>query len=133
MDSSSSTSMHGFIKITVPTKSYDGSSSSFLKKRKVLHVTSSSDRHVDKEGTMACLTTLILGHGEEASIVPTSNNTTRVGDDIKSENSLDMLLMGGRKDSLMLTKRRLGKSRSSQSLANLKNEEWGEQRKRRSS
>ena len=131
MDSSSSTSMHGFIKITVPTKTYDGSSSSFLKKRKVLHVTSSSDRHVDKEGTMACLTALISGHGEEASIVPT-NNTTRV-DDIMSENSWDMLLMGGRKDSLMLTKRRLGKSSSSQSLANLKNEEWGEQRKRRSS
>ena len=127
MDSSSSTSMHGFIKITVPTKTYDGSSRASLKKRKVLQVTSSSDRHVDKEGTMARLPTLISGHGGETSIIPT-NNATRV-DDINSENSWDMLLMGVRNDSLMLTKRRLGKSRSSQSLANLKNEEWGEQRK----
>ena len=112
------------ITITVPTKTYDGSSSSSpLKKRKVLHL--NFDRHVDTdtEGTMARLTTLFSDHGEEISGVPTNDTATRL-DDIERENGWDWL-MGGKKDSLMLINRRLGKSRSNQG-EDRRNEEWEE-------
>lgn len=94
-----------------------------LKKRKVLHL--NFDRHVDTDtkGTMARLTTLISDHGEEISGVPTNDTATRL-DDIESENGWDWL-MGGKKDSLMLINRRLGKSRSSQGQ-DRRNEEWEE-------
>ena len=74
---------------------------------------------------MARLTTLISDHGEEISGVPTNDTATRL-DDIESESSWGWdWLMGGKKDSLMLINRRLGKSRSNQGQ-DRRNEEWEE-------
>ena len=72
---------------------------------------------------MARLTTLFSDHGEEISGVPTNDTATRL-DDIERENGWDWL-MGGKKDSLMLINRRLGKSRSNQGQ-DRRNEEWEE-------
>ena len=123
--SASSIRLNEVITLTVPTKTYDGSSSRFsLKKRKVRHVTSSSDQLIEKmEGTMERLTALVLGHEEEvANDVLSINDTATRVDDV---NDWDWM-MGGKKDSYMLIARRLGKSGSRQGQDELRNEEWGE-------
>jgi len=116
--SASSIRLNEVITLTVPTKTYDGSSScSSLKKRKVRHVTSSSDQLIER------LTALVLDHEEEASsdVLSINDTATRV-DDV---NDWDWM-MGGKKDSYMLIARRLGKSGSRQGQDELRNEEWGE-------
>ena len=116
----SSIRLNEVITLTVPTKTYDGSSSrSSLKKRKVRHVTSSSDH----DQLIERLTALVLGHEEEASsdVLSINDTATRV-DDV---NDWDWM-MGGKKDSYMLIARRLGKSGSRQGQDELRNEEWGE-------
>ena len=116
--SASSIRLNEVITLTVPTKTYDGSSSrSSLKKRKVRHVTSSSDQLIER------LTALVLDHEEEASsdVLSINDTATRV-DDV---NDWDWM-MGGKKDSYMLIARRLGKAGSRQGQDELRNEEWGE-------
>ena len=91
---------------------------SSLKKRKVRHVTSSSDQLIER------LTALVLGHEEEAAndVISINDTATRV-DDV---NDWDWM-MGGKKDSYMLIAKRLGKSGSRQGGQDeLRNEEWGE-------
>ena len=116
--SASSIRLNEVITLTVPTKTYDGSSSrSSLKKRKVRHVTSSSDQLIER------LTALVSDHEEEASsdVLSVNDTATRV-DDV---NDWDWM-MGGKKDSYMLIARRLGKPGSRQGQDELRNEEWGE-------
>ena len=116
--SASSIRLNEVITLTVPTKTYDASSSRFsLKKRKVRHGTSSSDQLIER------LTALVLDHEEEASsdVLSINDTATRV-DDV---NDWDWM-MGGKKDSYMLIARRLGKSGSRQGQDELRNEEWGE-------
>ena len=116
--SASSIRLNEVITLTVPTKTYDGSSSrSSLKKRKVHHVTSSSDQLIERQ------TALVLDHEEEAAndVLSINDTATRV-DDV---NDWDWM-MGGKKDSYMLIARRLGKSGSRQGQDELRNEEWGE-------
>ena len=115
--SASSIRLNEIITLTVPTKTYDGSSSrSSLKKRKVCRVTSSSDQLIER------LTALVSDHEEEAAsdVLSVNDTATRV-DDV---NDWDWM-MGGKKDSYMLIARRLGKSGSRQGRDELRNEEWG--------
>ena len=119
--SASSIRLNEVITLTVPTKTYDGSSSrSSLKKRKVRHVTSSSDQLIER-----LLTALVLDHEEEASSDVLSINDTATRVDVDDVNDWDWM-MGGKKDSYMLIARRLGKSGSRQGQDELRNEEWGE-------
>ena len=116
--SASSIRLNEVITLTVPTKTYDGSSSrSSLKKRKVCRVTSSSDQLIER------LTAFVSDHEEEASsdVLSVNDTATRV-DDV---NDWDWM-MGGKKDSYMLIAKRLGKSGSRQGQDELRNEEWGE-------
>ena len=118
--SASSIRLNEVITLTVPTKTYDGSSSRFsLKKRKVRHVTSSNDQLIER------LTALVLDHEEEASSDVLSINDTATRVDVDDVNDGDWM-MGGKKDSYMLIARRLGKSGSRQGQDELRNEEWGE-------
>ena len=113
----SSIRLNEVITLTVPTKTYDGSSSrSSLKKRKVRRDTSSSDQLIER------LTALVLDHEEEApnGVLSINDTATRV-DDV---NDWDWM-MGGKKDSYMLIAKRLGKSGSRQGQDELRNEEWG--------
>ena len=114
----SSIRLNEVITLTVPTKTYDGSSSrSSLKKRKVRRDTSSSDQLIER------LTALVLDHEEEApnGVLSINDTATRV-DDV---NDWDWM-MGGKKDSYMLIAKRLGKSGSRQGGQDeLRNEEWG--------
>ena len=115
--SASSIRLNEVITLTVPTKTYDGSSSrSSLKKRKVCRVTSSSDQLIER------LTAFVSDHEEEAAsdVLSVNDTATRV-DDV---NDWDWM-MGGKKDSYMLIARRLGKSGSRQGQDELRNEEWG--------
>ena len=116
--SASSIRLNEVITLTVPTKTYDGSSSRFsLKKRKVRHV--ASDQLIER------LTALVLDHEEEASSDVLSFNDTATRVDVDDVNDWDWM-MGGKKDSYMLIARRLGKSGSRQGQDELRNEEWGE-------
>ena len=118
--SASSIRLNEVITLTVPTKTYDGSSSrSSLKKRKVCRVTSSSDQLIER------LTALVSDHEEEAASDVLSINDTATGVDVDDVNDWDWM-MGGKKDSYMLIARRLGKSGSRQGQDELRNEEWGE-------
>ena len=115
--SASSIRLNEVITLTVPTKTYDGSSSrSSLKKRKVCRVTSSSDQLIER------LTAFVSDHEEEAAsdVLSVNDTATRV-DDV---NDWDWM-MGGKKDSYMLIAGRLGKSGSRQGQEELRNEEWG--------
>ena len=130
---SSSISMQHTKVISVPTKMYDGSSSA-LKKRKVTSIISEDKRADTDTGNVSrsapgltSLMLMMLGdkHREESNAPAVDTSSDAINLDNNIDNNEDWF-MDGKKDSFVLTERRLGKARNRQvqTTSSKRNADW---------
>ena len=117
--------------ISVPTKMYDGSASA-LKKKKVINIIS-EDKQADTGNVsrsapgLTSLMLMMLGdkHREESNAPAVDTSSDAINLDNNIDNNEDWF-MDGKKDSFVLTERRLGKARNRQvqTTSSKRNADW---------
>ena len=117
--------------ISVPTKMYDGSASA-LKKKKVINIIS-EDKQADTGNVsrsapgLTSLMLMMLGdkHREESNAPAVDTSSDAINLDNNIDNNGDWF-MDGKKDSFVLTERRLGKARNRQvqTTSSKRNADW---------